>query len=79
MAELKSGDLCIEGSEQFADYREQLISWEEYAQTVADYSAQVGLPVDSTAFVAQMCLWLEEMGAEHEKRKILALLTQDID
>ena len=28
MRELKSGDLCIEGSEKYADYREQLISWE---------------------------------------------------
>jgi hypothetical protein len=55
MVEIKSGDLCIEGSEQFADYREQLISWEEHAQTVADYGAKVGLLVDSTAFVAQMC------------------------
>ena len=37
MWELKSGDLCIEGAEQFSDYRAQLISWQEYEQTVADY------------------------------------------
>jgi len=26
MIELKSGDLCIAGSEQFSDYRDQLVS-----------------------------------------------------
>lgn len=35
MTELQSGDLCIPGSAQFADYREQLISWEAYHETVA--------------------------------------------
>jgi len=30
MLELKSGDLFIEGSEKYGDYREQLISWDEY-------------------------------------------------
>ncbi len=27
--ELKTGDLCVEGSDAYADYREQLIPWEE--------------------------------------------------
>ena len=61
MAELKSADLCIDGSEQFADYREQLISWEEYHQTVAAYGEQVGVPVESAAFVREMRTWLEKM------------------
>jgi hypothetical protein len=60
MAELQSGDLCIPGSAQFADYREQLIAWDDYDQTVADYGAQVELPVESTAFVTQMRAWLEK-------------------
>jgi Tn3 transposase DDE domain len=61
MAELQSGDLCIPGRAQFADYRAQLISWEDYHQTVTAYGAQVGLPVDSTAFVTHMRTWLEEV------------------
>jgi hypothetical protein len=48
------GDLCIPGSAQFADYREQLSSWEDYPQTVADYEPQVGLPMESTAFEVQL-------------------------
>ena len=27
--ELKSGDICVPGSESYADYREQLLPWEE--------------------------------------------------
>jgi Tn3 transposase DDE domain len=38
-----------------------LISWEDYHQAVANYDAQVGLPVESTAFVTQLRTWLEEM------------------
>lgn len=52
MAELKSGDLCVPGSDRFADYRDQLISWEEYHRGVAAYGEMVGLPVEGTAFVA---------------------------
>jgi TnpA family transposase len=59
MWELKSGDLCIEGAEQFSDYRAQLISWQEYEQTVADYGEQVGLPVAGHAFIEHARAWLE--------------------
>ncbi len=34
MQEIKSRGLCIEGSEKYTDYRDQLISWEEYEQGV---------------------------------------------
>src|SRR5512145_2895640 len=48
---LKSGDLAVRGSDTFADYREQLITKEEYDQAVAAYGAMVGFPTDSTGFV----------------------------
>src|SRR6266850_4434364 len=64
MQELKSGDLCIEGSDQFADYREQLISWDEYARTVSDYGEQVGLPVECDAFVTHMRTVLEQTATD---------------
>ncbi len=50
MWELKSGDLFIEGSEAFADYRQQQISWSEYEATVAEYGELVNLPVEGKAF-----------------------------
>jgi TnpA family transposase len=61
MWDLKSGDLCIIGSEKFADYREQLVSWDEYEQMVPAYGAQVGLPTDRAAFTASTRRWLEEI------------------
>lgn len=63
MTELLSGDLCIAESGQFADYRAQLIPWEDYTRTVTAYGLQVGLPVDSTAFVTQLRTELEDLAA----------------
>ena len=45
----------------FADYREQLISWEEYEEAVAAYGEQVNLPTDALTFVAQMRKELEQV------------------
>jgi TnpA family transposase len=64
VAELKSGDLCIAGSHQFADYRDQLVSWQEYQRDVAGYGEQVALPVESGAFVAHLKERLTRMAAE---------------
>jgi TnpA family transposase len=50
--ELKSGDLCIPGSEEYGDYRAQLVSWEEYNRDVVGYAEQAGVPVKPAAFVA---------------------------
>jgi TnpA family transposase len=59
--ELKSGDLYVEGSDAYADYRDQLVSWAEYERQVALYGAQSGRPIDADAFVAQARDWLEEV------------------
>jgi hypothetical protein len=56
--DLKSGDLYVEGSDQYADYREQLISWEEYAEQLETYGTLVELPTDGKAFVAYLRDWL---------------------
>ena len=52
--ELKSGDLCIPGSEEYGDYRDQLVSWEEYNRDVAGYAEQAGVPAEPVAFVAAL-------------------------
>jgi TnpA family transposase len=59
MWDLKSGDACIEGSAEFADYREQLVSWDEYTQIAPAYGEQVSLPIAGDAFVAQLRDWLD--------------------
>lgn len=53
-AELKTGDVCIEGSEKYADYRDQLLSWEECEPLVEDYCVELGLEPTSEGFVAQL-------------------------
>jgi TnpA family transposase len=58
--ELKSGDLCIAGSEHFSDYRDQLVSWEDYAQSVETYCHQVGITADPVAFVHHLQAQLTE-------------------
>jgi TnpA family transposase len=52
--ELKSGDLCIPGSEEYGDYRGQLVSWEEYGRDVAGYAEQAGVPAAPGAFVTTL-------------------------
>src|SRR2546429_5848115 len=42
--ELKAGDLAVEGSERFADYRAQLLPWGPGDPQVADYCQKIGLP-----------------------------------
>ena len=59
MLELKAGDLCIVGSETFADYREQLVSWDTYHERVTDYGITAGVPVDGAAFVGHVRHWLD--------------------
>lgn len=60
MQELKSGDMCIEGSLEYADYREQLIDDQEYAEMVTTFGQEVGLPTDPAAFVVHMRTWLHD-------------------
>jgi len=59
--ELKAGDLYVDGSEAFRDYRTQLVSPEDYAQGVHAYGEHVGLPVDGKTFVSTLRKWLEEL------------------
>lgn len=58
--ELKSGDLFIEGSEKFGDWRNQLISWEEYDTSLDTYCQQIGCPKDPSEFIEGLKTWLTE-------------------
>lgn len=67
MIDLKSGDLYVEGSNNFSDYRNQLISWEEYTSSIDLYSEQVGLPLKSDEFIKHTKNWLESAINETDK------------
>ncbi len=66
-AELKSGDLCVRGSELFADYRDQLLSWEVCEPKVAEYCQQLGFPTTAEAFVEQLREWLTQAAASADQ------------
>jgi len=57
-SELKSGDLCVKGSESFADYRDQLLNWDECDPIVADYCRELGFESTATGFIQQLREWL---------------------
>ena len=57
----QGGRCLIDGSDEYADYREQLVTWDEYARMVPAYAEQVSLPSDAAAFVAQLRSWLESI------------------
>lgn len=62
-AEIKSGDVSILGSEAYADYREQLLSWEDCEPLVADYCAQLGFSADAAGFAHSLRTGLTEVAA----------------
>jgi len=63
-AELKSGDISIVGSEEYADSREQLLSWAACALLVADYCQELEWPATAPAFVARLRAWLTEAAGQ---------------
>ncbi len=68
-AELKTGDLCVRGSQQFADYRDQLLSWAECEPKVAEYCQQLGFPSDAEVFVEYLKRWLTEVSLEVDRAR----------
>lgn len=63
---LRSGDLYVVGSQSYADYRTQLLSWETCCLGLADYCEQLELP---------------QTGAEHTEqlRAALTHAARDVD
>ena len=49
---LKCGDLYVPGSEEYADYRKQLLPWSECKTLLKNYCESVGLPDNAVDFVA---------------------------
>lgn len=58
--ELRAGDLSVRGSEEFADYREQLLSWHECEALLPAYCEKIGLPSNAKDFVTSLRDWLAE-------------------
>jgi TnpA family transposase len=58
--ELKTGDLFVMGSENYADYREQLLPWNVCEPMLESYCQAFGFASTPGDFVRQLCVWLTE-------------------
>ncbi|MGZ5006674.1 MAG: hypothetical protein ACXV8W_02080 [Methylobacter sp.] len=65
--ELKSGDLCVIGSDAYSDHRQELVPMEECERTREDYGEKVGLPVESVAFIEHVRTLLTEAARQADK------------
>lgn len=66
-AELKSGDLCVQGSENFADYRDQLLPWSDCEPMVAQYCREMGFEATPSTFVELLRAWLTQTALEVDR------------
>ncbi len=67
MWDLKSGDAAIEGSREYADYRDELIGVDEAAALSLAYQDQAGIPTDAKEFVAERRRWLGQIAQETDR------------
>ena len=58
--ELRTGDMYVEGSADYADYRTQLLSWEECEPLVTNYCQQMDLPSNAQGLVRHLRQTLEQ-------------------
>ena len=61
---LKTGDVYVVGSENYADFREQLLSWQECEQQLEQYCQEMGFPSTPEAFVQYFKAELTKKAAE---------------
>jgi TnpA family transposase len=67
LLEVQSGDLYIQGSQEYGDYFSQFISWPTYQATVNEYGAMVGLPVQPHDFVQHVQAWLSTQATQTDE------------
>lgn len=61
--ELKAGDIAVKGSEQYADYRDQLLSVESCEPLIAPFCTRLGFATTAQGFVATLKKLLDETAA----------------
>lgn len=66
-ADLRCGDVCIDGSEAFADYRKQLLPWKECEARLADYCDRIGIAANAGEFVDGLKALLSDTAAQVDK------------
>ncbi|MCD8525471.1 MAG: Tn3 family transposase [Gammaproteobacteria bacterium] len=65
--ELRSKDLYVLGANSYADYRDELLPWNECEKLLKDYCKKTNLPNTGTAFVKQLKKLLTEKSKAVDK------------
>ncbi len=60
---IQAGDVAVIGSEDYADYREQLLTWEACVPLLGDYCNELGFADNGDGFVEQLKEAFEEQAA----------------
>lgn len=66
-SDLRSGDVCIDGSGTFSDYRKQLLPWDECLALMPAYCDRIGIPDNANIFVDGLKKLLADTAAEIDK------------
>lgn len=67
LLELQTGDIYLEGSDEYGNYYGQLISWEDYHDSVQEYGKLINLPVEPEAFVEHVKELLGDAATEADQ------------
>lgn len=65
--ELKSGDIYVLGSEDYADYRDKLLSWKDCQPLIEEYCQNLGFSNKADDFVSNLKSWLEATALSVDK------------
>lgn len=65
--ELRTGDLSVAGSEKYADYRDQLITWEECEPLVEQHCRELGILPTPEGFTDQLKTLLSKTATEVDR------------
>lgn len=65
---IRSGDIAVDGSEDFADYRRQLLPWSECEQMLEAHCTKIGIPSTKEGFVESLQAELTRVASELDTR-----------
>jgi len=65
---LQAGNLCVPGSEAFADHRAELLPWPECEQRLKEYCERLGMPATANEFVSDLQRQLAEFATRIDEQ-----------